>query len=74
LDDAKKCCVPEAKVVLVGTKLDLQEKRQISTAEAQQYALQNGIFKFFEVSCKTGENVVDAFLESTTPVCRKALE
>jgi len=65
---------PTVKVVLVGTKLDLPEKRQVSTSEAQQYALQNGISKFFEVSCKTGKNVVDAFIEPAAPVCKQILE
>jgi Ras-related protein Rab-6A len=45
---------------LVGNKIDLEEKRQVSTEEGKNYADQNG-FIFHEVSAKTGEGFSELF-------------
>jgi Ras-related protein Rab-6A len=45
---------------LVGNKIDLEEKRQVSTEEGKNYAEQNG-FLFQEVSAKTGEGFSELF-------------
>ena len=45
---------------LVGNKIDLEEKRQVSIEEGKSYAEQNG-FLFHEVSAKTGEGFSDLF-------------
>lgn len=47
-------------IVLIGTKSDLVEERQISREKAEAYAKQlNG--KYFETSAKSGEYVVEVF-------------
>ena len=45
---------------LVGNKIDLEEKREVSTEEGKSYAEQNG-FIFHEVSAKTGEGFSELF-------------
>jgi Ras-related protein Rab-6A len=45
---------------LVGNKIDLEEKRQVSTEEGKNYADQNG-FIFHEVSAKTGDGFSELF-------------
>lgn len=39
-----------------------ENRRQVSTEEAQAYATENGLL-FFETSAKTGEGVVEVFTE-----------
>ena len=50
----------DAILVLVGNKKDLEEKRQVTTKEAEDYATHNG-FLFKEVSAKSGEGIEDLF-------------
>ena len=45
---------------LVRNKIDLEEKREVSTEEGKSYAEQNG-FIFHEVSAKTGDGFSDLF-------------
>eukprot|EP01091_Cochliopodium_minus_P015629 TRINITY_DN561_c0_g4_i2.p1 TRINITY_DN561_c0_g4~~TRINITY_DN561_c0_g4_i2.p1 ORF type:complete len:218 (+),score=41.16 TRINITY_DN561_c0_g4_i2:85-738(+) len=49
-------------VILLGNKIDLEEERQISKEEAQNYANQNSM-KYIEVSAKTDINIDLAFKE-----------
>lgn len=48
------------KMMLVGCKSDLTDKRQVSTQEARQYAQEQGLL-FTETSAKTGDGVKAAF-------------
>ena len=49
-------------VIIIGNKLDLEEKRQVSTAEGKEFADNHG-YKFYEVSAKSGQNVKEAFFD-----------
>ena len=49
-----------AKFLLVGNKLDLEEERDVSTEDAKKYAEENNI-GFIEVSAKTGDGIKDMF-------------
>jgi GTPase SAR1 family protein len=42
-------------VVLLGNKIDLEDERNVSVMEGEQYAEENG-FKFFETSAKTNQD------------------
>jgi len=44
-------------ILMVGGKLDLKEKRQISRKDAEKYLKTYGVFDYIECSSKTGENV-----------------
>lgn len=47
-------------IILVGNKCDLADQRKVSREEAEQVAQSNGC-QYFEVSAKTGENIVSVF-------------
>ena len=48
-------------MILVGNKIDLEEKRCVSKEEGEECAKNNcGGIKFYETSCKTGENIKEA--------------
>ena len=51
-------------IILVGNKIDLEEKRVVTREEAEKYAQDNNI-NFIEVSAKTGEGILDLFNEVT---------
>ena len=50
----------EAVFVLIGNKIDLEDKRQISSEEGKKFAEENN-FIFQEVSAKTGDNFEKLF-------------
>ena len=56
--------------VLVGNKIDLDYKREVSKEEAENYAKEKG-FLFQEVSCKTGDKIQEMFEEKIFPERRK---
>ena len=49
-------------VIIVGNKIDLEDKRQVTTEEGENFAKNHG-YNFFEVSAKTGKNVKEAFYD-----------
>jgi len=48
-------------IALAGNKLDLEDKRQVETAEAKSYAEDNGLL-FMETSAKVATNVNEIFV------------
>ena len=50
----------KVEVVLVGNKVDMKEKREISYEDGEKFAAMNG-FAFFETSAQTGEKVEEVF-------------
>ena len=58
--------------ILIGNKSDLSSKRAVSFEEASEYAKKHGM-KYIEVSAKTGENVVEAFLSLCTDTLHSAI-
>ena len=63
LVDEAKTQNKDAKFLLVGNKLDLEEGREVSTEDAKKYAEENNI-GFIEVSAKTGDGIDDMFNSS----------
>ncbi|KAG9510813.1 Ras-related protein Rab-5A, partial [Fragariocoptes setiger] len=52
---------PNIVIALAGNKTDLTNKREVEVAEAENYALENGLL-FMETSAKTAMNVNEIFL------------
>ena len=58
---------PDAVLFLVGSKIDLESKREVGTAQGEQFAVENGMH-FMETSAKEGINVESVF-ELATSMC-----
>ena len=57
-------------IYLIGNKLDLEENRQVSREEAEEYAKKND-FGYFECSAKTGIGVDSIFHDSASQIALK---
>ena len=55
---------PDAKVFLIGNKIDLENERQITKEEGEQFCKENKINGFMESSAKTGINAQKIFIEA----------
>ena len=62
MDDIKKNNKADISKILIGNKSDLEDKREVSREEAENFAESIGC-KYFECSAKTGENISDALDE-----------
>ena len=51
-------------IIVLGNKLDLNDKRVISKEEGEETAKKYNIF-FYEVSAENGENIESVFMELT---------
>ena len=63
LNDLKSFCDEKIKIFLVGNKIDLEDKRKISTEVGYKYYQKNNLNKFYEVSAKNGDNIKELFIE-----------
>lgn len=67
LHDLRAIAEPDIVVILVGNKFDLDvaedgtSKREVSSAEAKEWATKNGILEYVETSAKSGAGVELAF-------------
>jgi len=52
---------PQSPVIMVGGKLDLQEKRAVSIEEAISISKSYDFYDYFECSAKTSENIENIF-------------
>ena len=55
---------PDAKVFLIGNKVDLESERKVDTKTAEFYAKENNLNLFLESSAKTGLNAKRTFIEA----------
>jgi len=60
LDDVRDNAQSKIILLLVGNKCDLEEERQVSTEEGQEFADRNNLL-FMEASAKNGHNVEATF-------------
>ena len=67
VEDCKRLSPKTVLMVLVGNKIDLEERREVSYNEGSIFAQKNGML-FFECSAKTGNNVDQIFMESTREI------
>ena len=52
---------PQSPIIMVGGKLDLQEKRAVSIEEAISISKSYDFYDYIECSAKTGENIENIF-------------
>jgi Ras-related protein Rab-2A len=71
LEDIHQNAGGELVIMLVGNKADLEESRQVTWEEGEQFAKENGIDCFVEASAKTGEKVNDLFIKTSTLILDK---
>ena len=57
-------------IVLIGNKIDLEDKRVVSFDEGNDFAMKNGII-FMETSAKSGEGVDEIFKKSAEEIEKK---
>ena len=55
---------PDAKVFLIGNKIDLEPERQVSKEEGEAFCKDNKINLFMESSAKTGINAQNIFIQA----------
>jgi small GTP-binding protein len=55
---------PDAKIFLIGNKADLEDEREVTYEEAENYANELDFSKFFEASAKSGLNAQKIFIEA----------
>ena len=70
IDDCKNQSPKTIYMILVGNKVDLEDKREVSTEEGQELADKYGI-EFYESSAKTGKNVEEIFLNSANEIDKR---
>ena len=71
----KENCNKNLKVVLLGNKTDLKDRRKVKDIEGRDLALENG-YIFMESSCADNYNVSDAFtalVEMTNKEIKKGI-
>ena len=55
---------PDVKIILVGNKADLKDKREVTYEEAKKFKDENLLLYFEETSAKTGINTKEVFTEA----------
>ena len=57
-------------ICLIGNKIDLENKREVSYEEGKNFAEENDLL-FFETSAKEGNNIQEIFVQSATNILDK---
>ena len=60
-------------IILIGNKIDLDDRRVISYDEGNEFAIKNGLI-FGETSAKTGEGIEQIFKKSAQDIAKKMNE
>ena len=72
-NECKKQTPKTAMMVLVGNKIDLNNKREVSYEEGENFAKNNSML-FYETSAKNGDNIENMFYESAEIIANKSNE
>lgn len=60
-------------IMIVGNKMDLEDKREVSFQEGQELAEHSG-FEYMECSAKSGESVNEVFTRLATMMKHKIID
>ena len=66
LNDIKTQSNPDIKIFLIGNKVDLEDKRQISKEKGENFCREHNLNCFMETSAKTGFNAQNLFMKAGT--------
>jgi small GTP-binding protein len=70
LNDLQQLCNPNAYILLVGNKADLEDQRRVGTEQARDFADKHKL-DYLETSALSGANVTDAFTRLAFAVAKK---
>jgi small GTP-binding protein len=70
INDLNQLCAPNAFILLVGNKSDLNEDRVITENEARETATRYGL-EYLETSAKTGDNISESFVRLGQGILRQ---
>ena len=65
---------PDIKLILVGNKSDLEERREVQYEEGEKLAKDYGFVHFIETSAKTGENIKNLFIKAASVLYTKHIQ
>ena len=69
----KKDCPNNVKIIVLGNKTDLEDKREVPLSEGSYFSFENH-YIFMETSCLTNERVFEAFTTLIEITIREALK
>lgn len=64
LNEIKINSSPDVRMFLIGNKVDLEDRREVSFEKGEQFALKNGINLFMESSARDSVNSKKVFIEA----------
>ena len=70
LEDCRKQSPKTVFLILIGNKVDLEDRREVTYEEGSIFAEKNGML-FFETSAKTGKNIEELFLQSSLEIAKR---
>ena len=73
LEEVKSNSSKSICIILIGNKKDLEDKRQVTYEEGENFAKEHGLM-FLETSAKTAYNVVEAFNQSASAILNYAIK
>ena len=73
LNDVKSQSNPDVKIFVIGNKVDLEDKREVTYEEGENFARDNSML-FYETSAKNGNNIENMFYDSAEIIANKINE
>ena len=64
LNDIKTQSNPDIKIILIGNKVDLEDKREVTKEMGEQFCADHDLCFFMETSAKTGFNAQNLFMKA----------
>lgn len=74
LNDIKTQSNPDIKIILIGNKNDLEEKREVSKEMGEKFCHDNNLSMFMETSAKTGFNAQNLFMKAAIMLYQEHLK